>query len=163
MRVRELFHRSQADRDLDKEIQAHLDIAVRDRIERGEEPGEAKAAALREFGNRGLVKETSRDVLGWNTLEHIFQDLRYGIRGLRHNPGFTFIAITSLALGIGANTAIFSVMNAVMFRLLPVRNPGTLAELLQKYPGEPRGNGFWTRKDYEHFSAHNTVFSEIIG
>jgi predicted permease len=163
MRVRELFHRHQLDKDLDDEIQAHIDMAIRDRIEGGEDPAVAEAGARREFGNRTQVKETSRDILGWNTVERVLQDLRYGVRGLRRNPGFTTVAIGSLALGIGANTAIFSLMNAVMFHLLPVQDPGRLVELLQKYPGEPRGNGYWTWKDYEHFKAHNTVFSDIIG
>ena len=163
MRVRELFHRNQSDKDLDDEIQAHLDMAIRDRIERGEDPTAAEAAARREFGNRTQVKETTGDILGWNTMERILQDLRYGVRGLRRNPGFTFVAIASLALGIGANTAMFSLMNTVMFHMLRVKDPGRLVELLQKYPGEPRGNGYWTWKDYEHFSAHSTVFSEIIG
>src|SRR5436305_14555210 len=134
MRVRELFHRNQADKDLDDEIQAHLDMAIRDRIERGEDPAVAEAAARREFGNRTQVKETTGDILGWNTLERVLQDLRYGLRGLRRNPGFTFVAIASLALGVGANTAIFSLMNTVMFRMLPVQDPARLLELLQKYP-----------------------------
>lgn len=163
MRVRELFHRNESDEELDDEIQAHLDMAIRDRIERGEDPAAAEAAARREFGNRTQVKETTGDILGWNTLERVLQDLRYGLRGLRRNPGFTFVAIASLALGIGANTAIFSLMNTVMFHMLPVQDPERLVELLQKYPGEPRGNGYWTWKDYEHFRAHNTVFSDIIG
>jgi predicted permease len=98
-----------------------------------------------------------------DTLDRVLQDLRYAVRCLRRSPGFTFIAIASLALGIGANTAIFSLMNAVMFHLLPVQNPGRLVELLQKYPGEPRGNGYWTWNDYLHFRQHNTVFSAIIG
>jgi predicted permease len=161
--IREFLRRTQADAELDEEIQAHLAMAIRDRVERGEDPSEAKAAALREFGNRGLVKEATRDVLGWNALERVFQDLRYGFRGLRRSPVFTLVALTSLALGIGANTAIFSLANAVLFRLLPVRDPGTLVELLQQYPGEPRRNGYWSWNDLEHFSGHNTVFSEIIG
>src|SRR5579875_3452239 len=96
-------------------------------------------------------------------LEHVSKDIRYALRGLRQNPGFTFVTITSLALGIGANTAIFSLMNAVMFHLLPVRDAGDLVELLQKYPGEPRGNGAWTWKDYEYYSARSSVFSSIVG
>ncbi|HEY1214455.1 MAG TPA: permease prefix domain 1-containing protein, partial [Bryobacteraceae bacterium] len=126
MRIWQLFRRNRLDNDLDEEIRAHLAMAARDRIDRGEEADAAEAAARREFGNCTLVKETTRDILGWNTWERVLQDLRYGLRGLRRNPGFTFIAIASLALGIGANTAIFSLMNTVMFRLLPVRNPDSL-------------------------------------
>src|SRR5205823_128897 len=163
MSIWQRLRRNRLDEELDQEIQAHLSIAVRDRIDRGEDPQAAEAAARREFGNRTLVKETTRDILGWNTFERLVQDLRYALRGSRRSPGFAFIAIASLALGIGANTAIFSLMNAVMFHLLPVQNPGRLVELLQKYPGEPRGNGYWSWKSYVHFRDHNTVFSAIIG
>ncbi len=156
-------NRNRRDEELDQEIQAHLATATRDRIDRGEEPQAAEAAARREFGNRTLVKETTRAIWGWSSLERFVQDIDYAIRGLRRSPGFAVIAIASLALGIGANTAIFSLMNTVMFRLLPVRNPGKLVELLQKYPGEPRGNGYWTWKDYLHFRDNNTVFAAMIG
>jgi putative ABC transport system permease protein len=90
------------------------------------------------------------------------QDLRYALRGLRRSPGFTAVAILTLALGIGANTAIFSLLETVMFRALPVRHPEQLVELLQKYPGEPRGNGYWTRRSFEHFRDNNHVFSVLI-
>jgi predicted permease len=82
---------------------------------------------------------------------------------MRHSPGFTTVAVLSLALGIGANTSIFSLVNTVMLRLLPVKDPGRLVELLQKYPGEPRGNGYWTFRSYEHLSSQNHVFSGILG
>jgi putative ABC transport system permease protein len=73
------------------------------------------------------------------------------------------VAVLSVALGTGANTAIFSLMNMVTLRLLPVKDPEQLVELLQKYPGEPRGNGYWTMKSYEHFRDHNQPFSDLIG
>ena len=76
----------------------------------------------------------------WNLPYLIWNDARYAMRGMRRSPGFTAVAIGSLALGIGANTAIFSLMNTVLLRLLPVRHPEELVELLQKYPGERRGN-----------------------
>ncbi len=117
----------------------------------------------RNRNRRDKLQETARAMWGWSPLEAFLQDIRYAIRGLRRSPGFAGISIASLALGIGANTAIFSLMNTVMFRLLPVQNPGKLVELLQKYPGEPRGNGYWTSKDFLHFRDYNTVFSAIIG
>lgn len=93
----------------------------------------------------------------------MYQDLRYALRGIRRNPGFTAVAVMSLALGIGANTAIFSLVEAAMLRMLPVNHPEELVELLQKYPGEPRGNGYWTWRSYEHFRNNNHVFSALIG
>ncbi|HYL38668.1 MAG TPA: ABC transporter permease [Bryobacteraceae bacterium] len=93
----------------------------------------------------------------------MYQDVRYALRGMRRSPGFTAVAILSLALGIGANTAIFSLVETAMLRMLPVRHPEELVELIEKYPGEPRGNGYWTWQSYEHFRDNNHVFSALIG
>ncbi|MEO8661623.1 MAG: ABC transporter permease [Bryobacteraceae bacterium] len=92
----------------------------------------------------------------------LWQDTRYALRGMRRSPVFTAVAILSLALGIGANTAIFSLMETAMLRLLPVSHPEQLVELLQKYPGEPRGNGYWSPRSYEHIRDQNHIFSALI-
>jgi ABC-type antimicrobial peptide transport system permease subunit len=128
------------DRELDEEIRSHLDMAVRDRIERGEGREHAEAAARREFGNLALVKEVTREMWGWTWLERLAQDLRYGGRLLRRNPGFTAVAVLSLALGIGANTAIFQVINAVRLRTLPIHDPDTLATIRIADMTGARGN-----------------------
>jgi predicted permease len=93
----------------------------------------------------------------------MWADISYALRGMRRSPGFTLVAILSLALGIGANTAIFSLVETVMLRMLPVSHPDELVELLQKYPGEPRGNGYWTWRSYEYYRDHNHVFSALTG
>ncbi|MGH9630592.1 MAG: ABC transporter permease, partial [Bryobacteraceae bacterium] len=98
----------------------------------------------------------------WTLLERLWQDVRYALRMMCRTPGFTAVAVLSLAGGIGANTAIFSLINAVMLRTLPVREPEQLVELLSRYPGEPRLNGFSSRI-YEHFRDRNHVFSDLIG
>jgi hypothetical protein len=116
-------------RDLDEEIEAHLRMAVRDRVERGETPLEARAAAAREFGNVPLVKDVTRETWGWEWLESAAQDLKYALRRLVKSPGFTIAAIATLALGIGANTAIFELLDAVLLQSLPVANPQELAEV----------------------------------
>ena len=118
--------RRHRDAELDEEIRAHLNMAIQERIARGESPGEAATSARREFGNELLVKEVTREMWGWTLLERFFRDLRYGFRQLRRSPGFTAVVVLSLALGIGANSAIFSILNALLLRSLPVRAPGEL-------------------------------------
>jgi predicted permease len=153
--------RGRRNRELEEEIQAHLAMAARDRTEHGEEPRAAELAARREFGNRALVQEVTREMWGWNALETLWQDVRYALRMMRRTPGFTAIAVASLALGIGANTAIFSLINALMLRMLPVREPGQLVELLFKAPGQDHFNAFsW--QSYQHYREHNHVFSGLI-
>ena len=151
------------DDEINDELQAHLNMAIRDRIERGEDPREAEAAARREFGNLARLKEETRSVWIAPLLETVAQDLKYAFRGLRRSPGFTVVAIASLALGIGANTALFTIANAVLLKMLPVRNPHEIIELLQQYPGEPRGNGYWSVPSFEHFRDTNHAFSALAG
>ncbi len=90
-------------------------------------------------------------------------DIRYALRLMRRNPGFTAVAVLSLALGIGANTAIFSLFDTIVLRNLPVANPGQLVEVMQKYPGELRGAGYFSWRSYKHFRDHNHVFSDLTG
>jgi putative ABC transport system permease protein len=111
--------RARRDEDLDEELQTHLRMAEADRVARGESPDEAAASARREFGNVGLVKEVTRDMWGGVWRERLAQDLRFGFRMLRRSPGFSFLALLCLTLGIGANAAVYSWIEGILLRPYP--------------------------------------------
>ena len=152
------FKRNRKDQDLEEEIASHLRMAEQD---------SGQDAARREFGNVGLVKEITREMWGWTSWERLWQDVRYALRVLRKNRGYTLTAVLSLALGIGANTAIFSLIDAIMLKSLPVHNPQELVSL-----GDPtavqsvsQGSGgnvrLFSYPFYKRFRDSNGVFAGL--
>ena len=135
-----LIHRHQFDSDLEEEIRLHRELREQEGIERGMSPEEARYAALRKFGNVTRMKEDAREVWSFVWLDQLWQDVRFGLRTTGKYPGFTCIILLTLALGIGANTAAFSVAYAVLLKPLPYHDP---SRLLRVYSVSARGGDHW--------------------
>ncbi len=133
--VRPLIRREEVERDLDEEMRFHLEMAIERNLARGMSPEEARRRARREFGGVEQAKEACRDEWSWSTLERVWKDVRYSVRSLRRSPGYTLVVVLILALGIGANTAIFSVVHDVLLRPLPYPHGDDLVVFHEAAPG----------------------------
>jgi putative ABC transport system permease protein len=161
--LRNTFGKRRNERDLDDEVHGYAEMLAEENMRAGMNPDEAQRSARIELGGVEQVKENVREVRAGAWLDSLLQDLRYGARMLRKSSGFTAVAVLTLALGIGANTAIFTMTNGLMLHTLPVRDPGQLVELLHHYPGDPEPgfNGFsWDA--YRIIRDGNHVFSDLI-
>jgi len=160
--LKQLFSRHRLYNDVSDEIKQHLKEKIEELVAGGMSSKEAAYAARREFGNVSLIENDSHAVWRWPTMESFFADVRYALRTLRKSPGFTAAAILTLALGIGANTAIFQLLDAVRLRNLPVRDPQSLA--LVEVKGGNQGYGvshYATQLTYplwEQVRAHQGSF-----
>jgi len=162
-RIRALFNRARMEAELDEELRFHIEKETEQNIARGMGPAEARRAALAEFGGAERFREECRDVRGVRLIEDLWQDLRYGARTLSKSPGFTFVALLTLALGIGANTAIFSVVNAVLFNHLPYPD----SELIVSFEGVNPSKGITDSNmsvpDFADWRAQSQAFERVAG
>jgi len=126
---RNIFRKQYLAQDLDLEIRSYLELSAEAKVQSGIDSDEALRQAYRELGGVERLKENVRDVTTGVSMDNLLQDVRYGLRSLRKNPGASVAAIMTLALGIGANTTIFSIVDSFLFRPLPVPNPGQIAQL----------------------------------
>ncbi len=137
-RLRSLFHRSRVDLDLQREMEIHLEQLAKERIAEGMSKSEALLAAKREFGPVSLTEEQCRDMRATSFIDDLMRDLVFAFRGLNKSRAFTVTALLTLALGIGANTAIYSFMEAIMMRALPVPDPQSLVIFNWRAKGWPK-------------------------
>ena len=130
------------DADLERELRSDVELEEEEQRENGLSPEEARYAARRAFGNSTLIREQTHEAWGWAALERLGQDIRYGVRQLRRSPAFTVTAVLILALGIGAVTAVFSLIDAALLRMLPVEKPEQLVEFKAANPALPPNDTF---------------------
>lgn len=177
-RVTALFTRRRDTADFDAEVALHVDMLTEDHIRRGLPPGEARRQALLRFGGPVQIKERQQENRGVPLVETTLQDVRYGIRALRKSPAYALVAIATLAIGIGAGTAVFSVVGAVLLRPLPFRSPGELVRIFETNPlrrwtrniAAPANYWDWRRQNksfvdiaaYEQFNSTGSGASDVF-
>ena len=149
--------------ELTEELNSHLNLAIADRISRGESPEAARANVLREFGNLPLVADVTRERWGWLRFERLLQDLRYALRTLARDRGFTIVAVLILALGIGANVVVFSVVNTLLLRPLPFPQSNQLTYFNGNYGALGLSDTSYTADWYQAYQRNNKSFQYISG
>src|SRR5579864_17624 len=162
LRLQTLFRRERVVQRLDDEVQFHLEQQIAENLAAGMNPKEARYAAMRAFGNPTLTKEQARDTWGWTWLEQIRQDFRYGFRVLRQSPGFSAVAILSLALGIMAATAMYSVIYGVVLNPFPYKDVDSLMSVKVGSPDSSRFRLYYTVDQFLEIAERNTIFQGTI-
>ena len=167
LRLRSLFRRKNVEAELDDELRFHFEQQVAKFIQSGLPPQEAKRRARLDFGGVEQLKEEHREARGVNFIETVLQDIRYGLRMLRQNPGFTVAAVLAIALGVGINVGIFSVLNGAALRLLPIPRAEQLVSVSQIFHRRTVRNthgetSMFSYSEYLDYSEHNHVFSGLL-
>ncbi|MBO0797713.1 MAG: ABC transporter permease, partial [Blastocatellia bacterium] len=156
-----LLRRRKHEREMEEEMRFHLEMQFEQNLEAGMETEEASYAARRQFGNQTWLKEVSREMWSLNSIETLIHDLRYGARMLLKNPGFTAVAVLTLALGIGANSAIFSVISALLLRPLPFTEPGKLVQVWETDAKIGKNDMEASYPNFADWREQNHVFEQI--
>jgi predicted permease len=152
--------RKARERDLERELRAHVELEAAEQRAHGLSEEQSRFAAQRALGNAGLIREDTRAAWGWTSLERLAQDLRYGVRALRKNPGFTLATVLTLALGIGANTAVFSIVFGVLMRPLPYPEADRVALVHVRFSPQNAEYGTMSIADYLDWRSRNHVFED---
>src|SRR5215831_15693957 len=162
-RLLSLLRRERHEREMEEEMRFHLEMQIEQNLASGMAAEEARYAARRQFGNQTWLKEVSREMWSLRFIETLIQDLRYGARMLMKNSGFTLVAVSTLALGIGANTAIFSVVNATLLRPLPFKDPDRIVMVWGTNPGGYgwRGKTGFSAPSFLDYKQRNQVFERM--
>jgi putative ABC transport system permease protein len=160
-RLLALLHHRRQERDLQDELAAHLAMDAQERVEAGEQPETARQAARRDFGNLARVTEDTKAAWGWTGAEQVAQDLRYAARQIQRSPGFAAVVTATLALGIGATTAVFSVLQAVLLAPLPYEHPGQLVRVYQQEPDKPATRSYLTGAHFSFLRDHVSSFETV--
>jgi hypothetical protein len=154
-----LFRKRRLDQELDEELRSHLEMLIEENLGKGMSSEEARYAARRSLGGVEQMKDVYREQRGLPVIETLVQDLRYGLRLLRRSPGFTVVAVLSIGLGIGANTAIFTLFDAVLLKSLPVKEPERLVQFLRAHSKGQAAT--FPYPEYEKYRDENRVCSGV--
>jgi predicted permease len=161
-RLRNVFRKNSIDRDMAEQIEHHLDLMTEENLTLGMSPTEARQAALRKFGGVEQIKEVARDQFGIRWLEDFVQDIRHGIRQLRKAPGFTTLAVLTLAIGIGTNAAVFNFVHSLLLAPLTYARPGEVMRVISQDRLNPRKTRDFSYPAYQEIRENNSLFTDVL-
>src|SRR5215472_2083028 len=161
-RLRMLLFRRRFERDLDLEMRLHLELGQEEQMRQGLTPEAARRTARRQFGNPARLREISREMWGWGSLDRLLQDLRYGVRMVARQPAGSLGVVLILALGIGAGTALFSIVEGAFLHPFGYRDPQRFLVLNQEFPRQQLKSWFFSVAEYRELRGHGHAFQDLV-